>query len=192
MRKLRFIALVAPVVGLSFAAEAGLAVSTWPEPAQLASFRTRSAPTDGTLAVSLAEGITLPADVGGTLADPGLPAWAGEVPEETLVKELPPAPDSLTLFLTAFGTLGAWRLTRLARRMPFGQLPAWYHEGAPARIGHSFASDLQFDSLAPCCVEQAAVEHSVCRFWQHEFDPRCVPQWSPLTSAPRGPPALPF
>ena len=57
------------------------------------------------------------------------------------VQVLPPPPDSASLFVSALLSIGAWQALRNARHVSLGTLPEWYHEGAPAQLGHSRAAD---------------------------------------------------
>jgi len=58
---------------------------------------------------------------------------------------LPSEPDSVGLFLSALGTLGAWQLGRSSKKLHLGHLPDWYHAEGPRQIGHVLALELGLD-----------------------------------------------
>jgi len=68
--------------------------------------------------------------------------------ESPAIRELPPAPDSTTLVLTALLSAGVWQAGRSARHIHIGHLPDWYHAGAPSQIGHVVVFDLDFCAIA--------------------------------------------
>ena len=107
------------------------------------------------------------------------------------VKQLPPAPDSASLFLSALGTLGALQVGRAMRKGQWGLLPDWYHGGGPGQVGHAFATDLNpVVALPPCDLDRPAGERPSFYSIQHDWLPRWQPQRSLPTAAPRGPPLL--
>lgn len=67
--------------------------------------------------------------------------------DEMATDELPPLPDSTALFFCGLGSLGALKLTHSMRKLHFGHLPQWYHDGAPRQIGHAFALEFDANSL---------------------------------------------
>ena len=54
--------------------------------------------------------------------------------------------SSLSLCLSAIIGLGLYSGAQCVRRLSFGFIPEWYHNGGPFQIGHSFA--VSPDSLA--------------------------------------------
>jgi len=58
--------------------------------------------------------------------------------------------DSLSLCLCALLSLGLCRSAPWVKKLSFGCIPEWYHEGAPLQIGHSVV-------IAPDCLCSAAV-----------------------------------
>jgi len=186
MRRLRYIAALLPVFLASASAQADLTAAP-PAPGQPQAPAVQPGP-QASPDSALAEAIPL----GSSLAT-GLPRPLVAAPEartsDQAVKQLPPAPSSLALFFSAMGSLGAWRLTRLARKVHLSHLPAWYHEGAPVQIGHAFATDLDFASLPVCSFEppgsdRPPIPHPARR----EASPRLAFQCSLPPAAPRGPP----
>jgi hypothetical protein len=102
---------------------------------------------------------------------------------------LPAAPSSALLGLSALAGLGVWRLGRGATKLHWGAMPEWYHAGAPPKVGHVTCFDLQFD-LGPALAafltprsEPESSENLLPEAWRL---PRLQPL--PRTLAPRGPP----
>ena len=109
------------------------------------------------------------------------------------VIEMPPAPDSAVLCLSALAGLGVWHLGRSARKLNFGVLPEWYHTNGPAQVGHTTPLDLEFSYAAL----------PLCRFESPDTDEPPPPSWLRLVeliegsycqyslpvTAPRGPPS---
>lgn len=58
------------------------------------------------------------------------------VPSSGQVAPLPPPPNSLALVLSALLAAGAYQGTRSLARLGATALPDWYHDGAPAQVGH--------------------------------------------------------
>ena len=69
--------------------------------------------------------------------------------DEPPVRPMPPVPSSVSLFLTAVGSLGAWHLARSARKLHLGHVPEWFHTGCPSQIGHASVIDLS--GTVPVC-----------------------------------------
>ncbi len=104
--------------------------------------------------------------------------------------ELPAAPSSALLGLSALAGLGVWRLGRGAARLQWGAAPDWYHAGAPPQIGHVTCFELQFDlgpALAAFLTPADAPQASEHFLPQAQRLPRLQPL--PRILAPRGPPA---
>jgi hypothetical protein len=103
---------------------------------------------------------------------------------------LPSEPDSVGLFLSALGTLGAWQLGRSSKNFHLGHLPLWYHAEGPRQIGHVLALELGLDGSilwnsgkGTYLPERPAFS---CR-WA-EGPPRLSAQAGPSSAQPRGPP----
>jgi len=62
------------------------------------------------------------------------------------IHSLPPVPNSVSLCLFAFGSLGALRACRsMAKMSPAASVPEWFHSGSICQIGHKTALDLSLD-----------------------------------------------
>ena len=108
------------------------------------------------------------------------------------VRGLPPEPDSATLFLFGLGSLGAWQLTRSARKFHLGAIPDWYHAGGPAQVGHAKPIDLDAPALHLCCFEQPTAEPpTACRRGWRPRARACRVQHFLTIGAPRAPPLSP-
>jgi len=103
-------------------------------------------------------------------------------------------PDSLNLCLSALIGLGLCSSAHWVKRLSFGFVPEWYHNGGPFQIGHSFA--VTPESLCPtpvCCFVQpvCTVEDSLPQYrlrtvvslWRKS-------QFTPVVIASRGPPPV--
>jgi len=99
---------------------------------------------------------------------------------------------SFSLCLYALIGLGLCRTAPLVKKLSFGFVPEWYHNGGPFQIGHSYA--VTPESLCPvpaCCFIQPVftVEDSLTQYrlgtvtslWRKS-------QFTPVVLAPRGPP----
>ncbi len=128
---------------------------------------------------------------------PGLtqPAYAGaaDAPASAgTLHELPPAPSSLSLGLTALAGLGLYQAGRSVRKLHLSNLPEWYHTGGPAQVGHATPLDLDIDTSAlPLCVHATPTpcRPHLIRFVDEAVLPKpfeCIP----LAVAPRGPPQI--
>ncbi len=101
------------------------------------------------------------------------------------IQQLPPAPSSLALGLTALAGLG---LYQAGRKVHWSRLPDWYHTGGPQQIGHATPLDLDRVPL-PVCVFETPTPHvaPILRFALEAVVP--IPQaFTPLARAPRAPP----
>lgn len=122
-------------------------------------------------------------------------AWADQSASgPQLADELPAAPDSATLCLTALAGIGVWHLGRSVRKADYSALPEWYHTNAPRQIG--YATPFELDCrLAPSRTDVALRPEppqadSALLLWA--LDPQAT--LKPLlvlssTADPRGPPA---
>jgi len=105
------------------------------------------------------------------------------------VIELPPAPGSAALFLSAMVSLGAWQLVRSSRDLHLGAMPEWYHPGGPAQIGHTTVFDLEFSAVALCVFDAPTPAPVFSNRLARESRPRCFDQHVLSQADPRGPPA---
>jgi hypothetical protein len=100
--------------------------------------------------------------------------------------------SSLSLCLSALIGLGLCSSAHYVKRLSFGSIPQWYHDGGPSQIGHSLAANP--DSACPvpvCCFVQPvhAAEDiipqyrsgTVVSLWR-------TSQYTPDVIASRGPP----
>ena len=103
-------------------------------------------------------------------------------------------PSSLNLCLSALIGLGLCSSAHYVKRLSFGPIPEWFHDGGPFQIGHSLA--VSPESLCPvpaCCFVQPVwvVEDSppqyrvrtVASLWRKS-------QFTPAVIASRGPPDM--
>jgi len=101
---------------------------------------------------------------------------------------------SSNLCLSALIGLGLCSSAHWVKRISFGFVPEWYHNGGPSQIGHSYAVTLE--SLCPvpvCCFVQpvCTVEDSLPQYrlgivmslWRKS-------QFTPTVLIPRGPPNM--
>jgi hypothetical protein len=111
--------------------------------------------------------------------------------DDSQLTTLPPAPDSAVLALSGLLGLGAVQLGRNVRKLHFGALPEWYHEGA-VQIGHSTPLDLDLGfthaALPACAFTQPTERVSVLFGAQWPDAVPCAPQFQPTPESPRAPP----
>ncbi len=101
---------------------------------------------------------------------------------------------SFNLCLSALIGLGLCSSTHWVKRLSFGFVPEWYHNGGPFQIGHSFA--ITPESLCPvpvycfiqlvCMVEDSLPQYrlrTVVSLWRKS-------QFTPSVLVPRGPPNM--
>ncbi len=103
------------------------------------------------------------------------------------VRQLPAAPGSASLFLSAVLSIGAWNLVRSAKHLHFN-IPEWYHTGAPDKIGSTVAFDLVFNELLPCTFEDVIPERPLLRQPRRDYQWRLKPRICVVDADPRGPP----
>ena len=89
---------------------------------------------------------------------------------------LPPGPDSVLLAASGLLSLGAIQLGRNVRKLHFGLMPEWYHDGGPTQVGHATAWDLGFShsAMPVCCFElpiTAGSERPPAR-WRLQLEPK--------------------
>ena len=101
---------------------------------------------------------------------------------------------SLSLCLYALLGLGLCRTAPWVKKLSFGFIPEWYHNGGPFQIGHSYA--VTPESLCPvpvycfvqpvCTVEDSLPQYrlgTVTSLWRKS-------QFTPAVLVPRGPPNM--
>ena len=87
-----------------------------------------------------------------------LPAANGDVEaacETQTVPILSDGQNSFSLCLYALLGLGLCRTAPFVKKLHFGAIPEWYHDGGPSQVGHSLA--ISPDCLCPtpvCCFVQ--------------------------------------
>lgn len=99
---------------------------------------------------------------------------------------------SLNLCLSALIGLGLCSSAHWVKRLSFGFVPEWYHNGGPFQIGHSYA--VTPESLCPvpvscfvqpvCTVEDSLPQYrlrTIVSLWRKS-------QFTPVVLVPRGPP----
>jgi len=109
------------------------------------------------------------------------------------LQSLTNGPSSLNLCLSALIGLGLCSSAHWVKKLSFGFVPEWYHNGGPFQIGHSFA--VSPESLCPvpafcfiqpvCTVEDSLPQYrlgTVVSLW------RKSQLMTPTVLAPRGPP----
>ena len=114
---------------------------------------------------------------------------AEELPAASQHRDLPDAPSSLALALSAFATAGLYRVGRNIGRLHFSNLPEWYHTGGPPQIGYATPLQLNQAALPTCFLGSLAP----ARTWRHMPPDPGPPhdalfRWLPST--PRPPPAF--
>ena len=112
----------------------------------------------------------------------------GEVPALRIRSD---GQSSLNLCLYALIGLGLCRSAPWARRLSFGGVPEWFHDGGPFQIGHSFVVSPDCRCAAPVCfiqpnhIEQDHIPRyrlgMIVSLWR-------TSQFTPTTLASRGPP----
>jgi hypothetical protein len=102
-------------------------------------------------------------------------------------------PGSLNLCLCALVGLGLYRSAPWVRKLSFGIIPDWYHDGAPYQIGHSHAIGPEFLCRpTACCFVQ--LDWTCEHLESHYYLGRVVSflhesLFVPWRLASRGPPA---
>lgn len=121
-----------------------------------------------------------------TIADPG------QIFDAQHSQSLTSGPSSLSLCLSALIGLGLCSSAHYVKRLHFGSIPQWYHDGGPSQIGHSFAANP--DSICPaparCFVQPVHTAENIMpqyrsgtimSLWRES-------QFTPSGIAARGPP----
>lgn len=75
----------------------------------------------------------------GSLRDVASSASPADRPSAVITND---GASSLSLLLSALGSMGAWQLVRSSRKVHLAQVPDWFHTGAPFRIGRSTVVDI--------------------------------------------------
>lgn len=82
---------------------------------------------------------------------PGANADAGQILQTEPLRVLAYEPGSLNLCLYALIGLGLCRSAPWVKKLSFGFIPDWYHDGGPYQIGHSHAIGPEFLCYATAC-----------------------------------------
>lgn len=101
--------------------------------------------------------------------------------------------NSLGLCLSALLGLGLCKSVPWVKKFSFTVVPAWYHDGGPAQIGHSFAVTPDCVCMAPVCFVQPDVPaedsipgwrfSAIVSLWR-------TSQFTPAVCAGRAPPQM--
>jgi len=99
---------------------------------------------------------------------------------------------SFSLCLSALIGLGMFSSARFVKKLSFGFIPEWYHNGGPFQIGHSHALPESLCPVPVCCFiqpvcteEDSLIQYrlrTVVSLWRKS-------QFTPTVLVPRGPPA---
>lgn len=198
MKQLRFISAIVVAIAYSALARADLVPAPWTQAD--AAPATAVEAQHGPRAVASVPRAFHDADWLGTdlpiaLAPAGL-CNSATVARQAPVLELPPAPDSAVLCLSALAGLGVWHLGRSARKLHFGAVPEWYHSSGPAQVGHTTPLDPEFSlaALPLCRFESPDTDEPPPPSWLRLVEPigQQYCQYSLSVTAPRGPPLVSF
>ena len=111
------------------------------------------------------------------------------IPKSDSVLQLPAAPGSTQLFLSALMSVGLWQAGRSIKHIHVGHLPDWYHTGA-VQVGHVTPFDLEFSALPVCIFEEPVAQPVFVYRIPRERCSQLVSQFFLFVESPRGPPAL--
>lgn len=110
-------------------------------------------------------------------------------PAREYIRPVGGGPGGATLLLSAFATLGLWRLGRAAKFVP--HVPDWCHASGP-QLGHTRA--IEFDVHGPCVMDSALVfldsVHESQPFFGSLVSFNWVCQFRTFTTSPRSPPSF--
>ena len=109
--------------------------------------------------------------------------------EQNSLRELPPAPSSMSLVLSALATLGAYQGARSIKRIHWNFTPEWYDENA-VPIGHITPLCLDFEDLPVCEFETPRPAPLAVVLVATELIPPLISQYILPTRIPRGPPCF--
>lgn len=132
----------------------------------------------------------VPAESGAPAGVPVRAVPQDESSPDVVLHELPPAPSSLTLGLTALAGLGLYQAGRSIRKFSISALPEWYHTGGPQQVGYATPLDIEKWDIPACVLDvPAGSTAKLIRFVIEEAD--VIPDFHiPLCAAPRGPPRI--
>lgn len=112
--------------------------------------------------------------------------------QEPQARELPPASDSTLLYLSALGTLGLFQAGRSVRKIHFGNMPDWFHSGAPAQIGHVVrveSTDMSLMAVIPAILSVYESDNENSPYtYQPVYKHTLRSQYLSSARAPRAPP----
>lgn len=123
------------------------------------------------------------------LALPPTAAGSLDLATHREVRTLRAGPSSAALCLAGMLSAGAWGVVRSVKVSHLGDLPEWYHSGAPHQIGHAVPFDL-FGDLPLCWHEQQLGQRPFLYRVRRDIEPRRDAQCFLIIAAPRGPPAI--
>ncbi len=116
------------------------------------------------------------------------PAVAETSDEPDALRQLPEAPSSLVLGLTALAGLGLYHAGQTIRKVQFAPAPDWYHTGGPQQIGHATPLDLDSWDLPLCVLDEVTPEiPQIIRFREGAVLESPLNRL-PVATAPRAPP----
>jgi hypothetical protein len=101
--------------------------------------------------------------------------------------------NSFSLCLCTLLGLGLCKSVPLVKKLHFGAIPEWYHEGGPSQVGHSLAISPDCLCAAPACFVQPqcpAEEHIPHYFFATVVSHWRNAQFTPAVLASRAPPSL--
>ncbi len=124
------------------------------------------------------------------LAQPTVALPSDVAPADASLRELPPAPSSMALVLSALAMLGAYQGVRSVKRLHLNFTPDWYHTGGPAQIGHATPFDLDCSALPPCVFDAPVAMPAFTYRIPRELGSRLRSQYFLLIESPRGPPRV--
>jgi len=124
-----------------------------------------------------------------TLDSGGMVEPAGEIQPLQILSD---RQSSFSLCLYALVGLGLFRSAPLVKKLSFGGLPSWYHDGRPYQIGHCLAISPDCVAGAPACFVQPddrkengprpSRGQTLISLWRESL-------FTPTLLAPRGPPS---
>jgi hypothetical protein len=125
---------------------------------------------------------------------PGASADVSQTSEMQQPQILTDGTGSFSLCLCALIGLGLCRTAPWVKKLSFGFVPEWYHNGGPFQIGHSYA--VTPESLCPvpaycfiqpvCMAEDSIPQYrlgTITSLWRKS-------QFTPIVIGPRGPPDM--
>lgn len=110
---------------------------------------------------------------------------------EHRIQPLPAPPSSASLFLYAVGTIGAWQISRSARKLNLAEVPAWLHTGGPDQVGRAVRFDPLDLRLQPAAgLSLSLPQDDPPQHWTRSALPelRCSREGFLTISTARGPP----